>query len=59
MLSSSVQTLQVLHGLCLQHLLLDGDEGAGASGMPLEGCDDAGGWFEDAGTTSGWEQPGH
>lgn len=50
---------QVLHGLCLQHLLLDGDEGAGASGMPLEGCDDAGGWFEDAGTTSGWEQPGH
>lgn len=30
---------QVMHGLCLQHLLLDGDEG-GSGGDGMKGCDD-------------------
>jgi hypothetical protein len=33
--------LQVLHGLCLQHLLLDGEDGDGGN-AGMEACDDTG-----------------
>lgn len=51
----SCARLQVMHGLCLQHLLLD-EGGNGGDGM--EGCDDTGLWDTSA-SLPGWGQPPH
>lgn len=42
--------LQVLHGLCLQHLMLDGEDDGGGGHAGMEACDDTG-LFDGGGPT--------